>query len=77
MGPAFLSELVFPTSTWGIVLRGCIWMAIAGVIIATSNRYSNKIDSGSRVKHALGSFLIFLILGSGLVYFLFSFVPTA
>ena len=74
-GDEFIQLLIAPTSTWGIVLRALIWVVIAGVIIASSNRYSSKIDPTAAVKRRLGSLLLFMFLSIGLVYLLFSYVP--
>jgi hypothetical protein len=70
-----LTLLVAPTSTAGILLRGAIWLVIAIVIIISSNRYNQKIDPTQVIKRRLGSLFLFMILGVGLMYLLFSYVP--
>jgi hypothetical protein len=74
-GDAFIQLLVAPTTTWGIVLRAIIWVLIATVIIASSNRYSPRVDPSQAIKRRLGSVLLFMFLSVGLVYLLFSYVP--
>ena len=72
---ALLTMLVAPTTTWGIVLRGAIWVVIATVIIVSSNRVSSNIDPTQVIKRRLGSLFMFMILSVGLMYLLFSYVP--
>ncbi len=72
---ALLLLLVAPTTTWGILLRGLIWLLVATVIIVSSNRYSTRIDPTQVVKRRLGSLFLFMFLSVGLIYFLFSYVP--
>lgn len=73
--PNFLSNLLFPESIGGIVLRGLLWSIIAVVIVISSNRYAPGMDTVGVIKRRVGSLLIFLGLSVGLVYLLFSYIP--
>lgn len=67
--------LIAPSTTWGIALRGLLWLVVAIVIVISSNRYSNKIDPTQVIKRRLGSLFIFMFLSMGLMYLLFSYIP--
>lgn len=71
----WLTLLVAPTTTGGIILRGLIWLVIATVIIVSSNRYNLSIDPTQAVKRRLGSLFLFMLLSAGLMYLLFSYIP--
>lgn len=71
----WLTLLVAPTTTGGIILRGLIWLVIATVIIVSSNRYNLSIDPTQAVKRRLGSLFLFMFLSAGLMYLLFSYIP--
>jgi hypothetical protein len=58
-------------SIWSVVLRGGVWFAIALVIIISTD-VANPNASGS-LKRNLGFFLLFIVLGAGLIYLLFGF----
>lgn len=59
-------------SVWSVIARFVIWGVIALTIIVSVD--SAKFEDGTRnLKSNLGLLLLFLVLGSVLVYFLFSF----
>lgn len=70
-----LAVLIAPSTTFGIALRGLLWLVIAVVIIISSNRYNAKIDPSQVIKRRLGSLFIFMFLSMGLMYLLFSYIP--
>ena len=59
-------------SIWSIVFRGVIWFAIAFVIIISTD-VANPEKSTKTLKTNLGYFLLFILLSTGLIYFLFGF----
>jgi hypothetical protein len=63
-------------SIWSLVFRAVIWFAIAVVIIVSTD-VANPQKSSKNLKSNLGFFLLFLVLSTGLVYFLFGFTGTA
>ena len=59
-------------SVWSVVARFFIWGVIALTIIVSVD--SVKFEDGTRnLKSNLGLLLLFLVLSSVLIYFLFSF----
>jgi hypothetical protein len=78
--PAQFLELVktfFSVNSVGsILLRAAIWFVVALVIIASTDTGGSKYGPRN-IRANLGFLLLFLVLGSGLVYLLFGFVPLA
>lgn len=71
----FVEKLFAVDSVWSVVVRFVVWTGIALTIIASVDAV--KPDQQSRnLKSNLGLFLLFLILGGGLIWLLFGFVPT-
>jgi len=67
-----LNLLFRADSIWSIVLRGALWLAIALVIIiSTDNPDPDK--SIKNLKANLGFFFFFVILSGTLIYLLFGF----
>ena len=64
------------TSIWSVIARAAIWFLVAGVIIASSNSPRPE-DANKKLRNNLGFFLLFLVLSSGLIFLLFSYVPGA
>ena len=62
-------------SIGSIFSRGAIWFAIAIAIIAGVDTYDHHKGESAGLKSTLGLFLLFLILGGGLMYLLFGFAP--
>jgi hypothetical protein len=62
-------------SIWSLVFRAVVWFAIAVVIIVSTD-VVNPQKSAKNLKSNLGFFLLFLVLSTGLVYFLFGFAGT-
>lgn len=65
-----------PTSVWSVVARAVIWFVIAGVIIVSVDKPRPEQTHRS-LKKNLGSFLLILTIGGGLIYLLFSFTSTS
>lgn len=63
-------------SIGSIFLRGGIWFGIAIVIMASTDSFQKYQDAGTVLRTNLGFFLLFLIMGGGLMYLLFGFSPT-
>jgi hypothetical protein len=59
-------------SIWSVVTRGLIWLGIALVIIVSMDKPDPR-ESIKDLKTNLGFFLMFLMLGGGLIYMLFGF----
>jgi hypothetical protein len=59
-------------SIWSVVTRGLIWLGIALVIIVSMDKPDPR-ESIKDLKINLGFFLMFLVLGGGLIYMLFGF----
>lgn len=59
-------------SIWSVVTRGLIWLGIALVIIVSMDKPDPQ-QSVKDLKSNLGFFLMFLFIGSGLIYMLFGF----
>lgn len=64
------------TSIWSVIARAAIWFLVAGVIIASSNSPKPE-EANKKLRNNLGFFLLFLVLSSGLVFLLFSYVPAS
>lgn len=62
-------------SVGSIFLRGGIWFGIAIVIMASTDQFQKYQDTGTVLRTNLGLFLLFLIVGGGLMYLLFGFAP--
>ena len=63
-------------SIWSVVLRGLIWLAVALVIIVSTDQ--PRAESSLRnLKANLGFFLIFLLISGSLLYLLFGFTAQA
>jgi hypothetical protein len=62
-------------SVGSIFLRGGIWFGIAIIIMASTDQFQKVQDSGTMLRTNLGFFLLFLIVGGGLMYLLFGFAP--
>ncbi len=62
-------------SIGSIFLRGGVWFGIAIVILASTDKFQKYQDNGSTLRTNLGFFLLFLIVGSALMYLLFGFAP--
>ena len=62
-------------SIWSVVLRGVVWFGVAIVIIVSSDN-SNFDQSMKSMKSNLGFFLVFTVLSTGLIYFLFGFTQS-
>jgi len=59
-------------SIWSVVTRGLIWLGIALVIIVSMDKPDPQ-QSIKDLKSNLGFFLMFLLVGGGLIYLLFGF----
>lgn len=59
-------------SIWSVVLRGVIWLAIAMVIIVSSD-HPNPQESLKNLKSNLGFLLMYIVLSGTLLYLLFGF----
>ena len=64
-------ELLFsPTSVWSFILQAAIWFGVCLVIIASTD--VAKPQAGyKRMKQNLGFFLLFVVMGGGLIMVLF------
>lgn len=62
-------------SIGSIFVRGGIWFGIAIVILISTDLFRKNEDTGSILRTNLGFFLLFLVLGGGLMYLLFGFAP--
>lgn len=60
------------TSIWSVVLRGLIWLVIAGAIIISTDSPNAQYNS-SRLRHNLGFILLILVLSGTLIYLLFGY----
>ncbi|MCA9369571.1 MAG: hypothetical protein H6774_02910 [Pseudomonadales bacterium] len=68
-----LTQLIFsPNSVWSVVARGAIWFVIAIAIVVMTDT-ADPYSSTNNFKSNLGLFLLFIVMGSGLVYFLFGY----
>ncbi|MBP9819986.1 hypothetical protein KBC79_04590 [Candidatus Woesebacteria bacterium] len=70
-----IGALFSPNSIWSVVLRGVIWVAVAMVIILSSDSHDPEKSLRS-LKSNLGFLVIFLVLSGGLVYLLFGYSST-
>jgi len=59
-------------SVWSIVFRALLWFGVAAVILTTTANAKPE-RSMKNLKSNLGLFLLFVVLGSGLIYLLFGF----
>jgi hypothetical protein len=59
-------------SIWSVAIRGGVWLAIALVIIVSSD-HVNPDKSLSNLKSNLGFLLMFIVLSGGLLFMLFGF----
>lgn len=59
-------------SFWSVLFRGLIWLAIAVIIIVSSDN-ADPEKSLKSMKSNLGFFLMFILLSVGLMYLLFGF----
>ncbi len=72
----YIEPLFKVDSVWSVIFRFVIWGVIALTIIVSVDAV--KFEDGTRnLKANLGLLLLFMILGSVLVYFLFSFSTPA
>lgn len=68
----YIEPLFRVDSVWSVVARFIIWGIIALTIIVSVDAV--KFEDGTRnLKSNLGLLLLFLVLSSALIYFLFSF----
>lgn len=72
----YVESLVAVDSIWSVLLRGGIWLAIAIIIIISTDAV-NPDMSRRRLKSNLGFFLLFLVLSGGLIYLLFGYSVTS
>lgn len=63
-------------SVGSVALAALIWFVVSIVIIASTDTGGNKY-ADKDIKANLGLLFLFLIVGSGLMYLLFSFAPAA
>lgn len=64
-------ELFFsPTSIWSFVLQAGVWFGVCMVIIISTD-VANPHRGYSKLKQNLGLFLLFLVMGGGLIVVLF------
>ncbi len=60
------------TSMWSVVLRGLVWLVIAGgIIISTDTPHPYK--NTSRIKQNLGFILLLIVISGTLIYLLFGY----
>ncbi|MDQ3008110.1 MAG: hypothetical protein M3Q81_00770 [bacterium] len=59
-------------SIWSVVIRGAVWLAIALVIIVSSDT-PNPEKSLKSMRSNLGFLLFFVVLSGSLIYLLFGF----
>lgn len=62
-------------SIGSVFTRGALWFGITIAIIVGMDSFNKNRGEGANVKTSLGFFLLFLILGGGLIYLLFGFAP--
>jgi|LSQX01.3.fsa_nt_gb hypothetical protein len=62
------------SSIWSVVLRAVIWMVVSIIILmATNNPDPDQIKENTRTY--LGSFLMLVVVSSGLIFLLFGIAP--
>lgn len=72
----YVESLVAVDSIWSVLLRGGIWLAIAIIIIISTDAV-NPDMSRRKLRSNLGFFLLFLVLSGGLMYLLFGYSITS
>src|SRR5689334_3042708 len=62
-------------SIGSIFMRAALWFGVAIAIMVGVDSYDRHTGEGANVKSSLGFFLLFIVLGGILTYFLFGFAP--
>jgi hypothetical protein len=63
------------TSMWSVIIRGVIWLVIAGGIIISTDTPRPTPDA-SRLKQTLGFILMAIVVSGTLIYLLFGYSAT-
>lgn len=60
------------TSMWSVVLRGLVWLVIAGGIIVSTDMPRPEVNT-SKLRQNLGFLLLVIVISGTLIYLLFGY----
>jgi hypothetical protein len=60
------------TSMWSVVLRGIVWLVIAGGIIVATDSPHPEVNT-SKLRQNLGFLLLVIVVSGTLIYLLFGY----
>lgn len=70
----FMQALVEVDSVWSVVIRGCVWLVVAFVIVMSTDSPRPQ-EANKQLRRNLGFLLLFLVLSGALFFMLFGYIP--